>query len=47
LKVNNGGTSPDPESGQAFLDRDFFTMSYTPDFHSGKTFNRSILRPET
>jgi len=39
--------SPDLESGQAFLDRGFFTMSYTLDFHSGKAVDRSILRVET
>jgi len=40
-------TNPDPESGQALLDRDFFTMSYTPNFRSGITVDRSILRVET
>jgi len=40
-------TSPKRESRTAFLDRDFFTMSYAPDLHSRKTVNCSILRPES
>jgi len=43
FKPGRRRTSPDLESGQAFLDRDFFTMSHTLDFHSGKMVDRSIL----
>jgi len=40
-------TSPDPESGQAILDPDFFTLSRTLDLASGKSVDCSILRPES
>ena len=39
-------TSPDPESGQAILDPDFFTLSPTLDLAPGKSVDCSILRPE-
>src|SRR2546426_6740589 len=39
--------APKRESGQAISDRETFTKSYSPDFYSGKTFDRSILRIKT
>ncbi len=37
------GITPDPESGQAFLDHKTFTKGHRLDFHSGKTIDQPIL----
>src|SRR6266566_5430668 len=47
LKLVNRRISLDRKSGQAFLDPETFTKSHRLDFHSGKTFDRSILRVKT
>src|SRR2546428_2615256 len=47
FKPDRRRTCPKRESGQAFLDPEIFTMSYTLDFHCGKTVDRSIPRFET
>jgi len=47
FKEDKRRISPDPESENAFLDHKIFTIGYTPNFHSRKTVDSSILRPET
>ena len=47
LKPDNHRISLDRKSGQAFLDHEIFTKGYWLDFHSGKTWDRSILRVES
>ena len=47
LKLDNPRISLDRKFGQAFSDHEIFTKSHAPDFHSGKTLDRSILRVKT
>src|SRR6266480_3042675 len=44
LKLDNHRISLDRKSGQAFSDHETFTKSHTPNFHSQKIVDRSILR---
>ncbi len=47
FKPDRRRTSPKRESRQAISDRETFTKSYTLNFYSGKTVDRSILRAKT
>jgi len=47
LKLDNRRISLEWKSGQASSDHETFTKSHALDFHSGKTFDRSILRVKT
>src|SRR3989442_11600714 len=47
LKPDNRRISLDRKSRQAFSDHETFTKRHKLNFHSGKTFDRSILRVKT